>query len=110
MRMERRVRGVQRGISAQITDLLAAARLQSVEFHVRPGLPQPLEHFRRPCAGVLFAYVRAVDEKDIRLFSADGKRRQDRRKREERSRDAAANLPRFLYSVCHGKSTVTLKK
>lgn len=31
MRMERRVRGVQRGILAQITDLLAAARLQSSE-------------------------------------------------------------------------------
>ena len=48
----------------------------------------------RPCAGVLFAHVRAVDEKDIRLFSAGGKRRQNHRKLEERCRDAAANLPR----------------
>ena len=58
-------------------------------------LPQPLEHFHRPCAGVLFAHVRAVDEKDIRLFSASGKRQQNRRKLEERCRDAAAN-PRYL--------------
>ena len=98
MRMERRVRGVQRGISAQITDLLAAARLQSVEFHVRPGLPQPLEHFRRPCAGVLFAYVRAMDEKDVCLFSAGDKRQHSRRERQERCRDAAANLPRYFLS------------
>ena len=32
-------------------------------------LCKPLEHFRRPCAPVLLAHVRAVDEKDIRLFS-----------------------------------------
>ena len=35
-----------------------------------------------------------MDEKDIRLFRADGKRQQNRRKLEERCRDAAANLPR----------------
>ena len=59
-------------------------------------LPQPLGHFRRPCAGVLFAHVRDVNEKDIRLFSASGRRQQNRRKLEERCRDAAANLPRHL--------------
>ena len=32
-------------------------------------LPQPLEHFRRPCAGTLFAHIRAVDEKTF-AFSA----------------------------------------
>ena len=41
-----------------------------VELHVRFGLPQPLEHFCRPCATVLFAHVRAVNEKDIRLFAS----------------------------------------
>lgn len=101
MRMERRVRGVQRVISAQITDLLTAARLQSVEFHVRPGLPQPLEHFRRPCAGVLFAYVRAMDEKDVCLFSADSKRQQSRRERQERCHDAAAKMLRHLSNSDH---------
>ena len=55
-----------------------------------------LGHFRRPCAGVLFAHVRAVDEKDIRLFSAGGKRQQNRREREERHRDAAAKMPRWV--------------
>ena len=35
-----------------------------------------------------------MDEKDIRLFRAGGKRQQNRRKLEERCRDAAANLPR----------------
>ena len=59
-------------------------------------LPQPLEHFRRPCAGVLLAHIRAVDEKDIRLFSASDKWRQNRSEREEHCRDAAANLPRHL--------------
>ena len=59
-------------------------------------LPHPHEHFRRPCATVLFAHVRAVDEKDICLFSAGGKRRYNRRKLEEHCRDAAANLPRHL--------------
>ena len=55
-----------------------------VELHVRFGLPQPLEHFRRPCATVLFAHVRAVNEKDIRLFSVGGKWRHNRRERNER--------------------------
>ena len=59
-------------------------------------LPQPLEHFRRPCTGVLFVHVRSVNEKDIRLFSAGGKRQQNRRERKERHRDAAAHLPRDL--------------
>ena len=62
-------------------------------------LPQPIGHFHRPCAGVLFAHVRAVDEKDIRLFSASGKRWQSRREREKCCRDAAANLPRWVLML-----------
>ena len=57
-------------------------------------LSQPLEHIRRPCAGALLVHIRAVDEKDIRLFGMGGKRRQNRREREKESREAAANLPR----------------
>lgn len=63
-------------------------------FHVVWSSCHTLGHFRRPCAGVLFADIRAMYEKDIRLFSAGGKRQQNRRKLEERCRDAAANLPR----------------
>ena len=75
-----------------------------MKLHVRSGLPQSLEHFRRPCAGVLFAYVRAVDEKDIRLFSAGGKRQQNRRERKERCRDGYCRFisnPMLLSLLSH---------
>ena len=45
----------------------------------------------------LLAHVRAMYEKDIRLFSADGKRWVERLGREKKSRDAVANLPRHLF-------------
>jgi len=47
------------------------------------GCASYLSH-RRPCAGFLFAHVRAMYEKDIRLFSADGKRQDIRRAHNER--------------------------
>ena len=38
--------------------------------------------------------ARLIEKKGIRLFSAGGKRRQNRRECEKESRDTAANLPR----------------
>ena len=47
-----------------------------IKLHIRSSLIQSLEHRRRPSSRILFAYIRPMNEKYIRLFCKGGNRQQ----------------------------------